>query len=45
MDIGPRAAVIEQVTAFSIIAGHVWKILAAMEWSLQRPAKQGAGAQ
>src|ERR1035438_10111296 len=37
----PRvAAVIEQVTGVLYHPGHVWKILAAMEWSLQRPAKQ-----
>ena len=37
----PRvAAVIEQSTGIHYHPGHVWKILAAMEWSLQRPAKQ-----
>jgi transposase len=37
----PRvAAVIERVTGIHYHPGHVWKILAAMEWSLQRPARQ-----
>ena len=37
----PRvAAVIEQATGVHYHPGHVWKLLAAMEWSLQRPAKQ-----
>ena len=37
----PRvAAVIEQATGVHYHPGHVWKILAAMEWSLQRPAKR-----
>jgi transposase len=35
----PRmAAVIEQVTGVHYHPGHVWKILGAMEWSLQRLA-------
>ena len=37
----PRvAAVIERVAGVHYHPGHVWKILAALEWSLQRPAKQ-----
>lgn len=37
----PRvAAVIERVTGVGYHPGHVWKILGAMKWSLQRPAKQ-----
>ena len=37
----PRvAAVIERITGVHYHPGHVWKILAALEWSLQRPAKQ-----
>jgi transposase len=37
----PRvAAVIERVTGVHYHPGHVWKILAALEWSLQRPARQ-----
>jgi transposase len=37
----PRSAmVIERITGVHYHPGHVWKILAAMEWSLQRPAKQ-----
>jgi len=37
----PRvAAVIEQTTGIHYHPGHVWKILAALEWSLQRPAKR-----
>lgn len=37
----PRiAAVIERITGVHYHPGHVWKILAAMEWSLQRLAKQ-----
>ena len=37
----PRvAAVIERVTGVRYHPGHVWKILAALEWSLQRPARQ-----
>ncbi|HEY1257143.1 MAG TPA: winged helix-turn-helix domain-containing protein [Terracidiphilus sp.] len=34
------AAVIERSTGVHYHPGHVWKILAAMEWSLQRPAKR-----
>jgi transposase len=34
------AAVIERTTGVHYHPGHVWKILAAMEWSLQRPAKR-----
>lgn len=37
----PRVAlVIERVTGVRYHPGHVWKILGAMEWTLQRPAKQ-----
>jgi len=37
----PRvAAVIERTTGVDYHPGHVWKILAALEWSLQRPAKR-----
>lgn len=37
----PRvAAVIERLTGVHYHPGHVWKILGAMNWSLQRPAKQ-----
>ena len=37
----PRiAAIIERITGVHYHPGHVWKILAAMEWSLQRPARQ-----
>src|SRR5437870_1450481 len=37
----PRvAAVIEQQTGVKYHPGHVWKILGAMDWSLQRPAKR-----
>ena len=37
----PRvAAVIERATGVDYHPGHVWKILATLEWSLQRPAKQ-----
>ena len=37
----PRvAAVIKRVTGVHYPPGHVWKLLAALKWSLQRPAKQ-----
>ena len=37
----PRVAtLIERVTGVRYHPGHVWKILGAMKWSLQRPAKQ-----
>ena len=37
----PRVAtVIERVTGVRYHPGHVWKVLGAMKWSLQRPAKQ-----
>lgn len=37
----PRVAtLIERVTGVHYHRGHVWKILRAMKWSLQRPAKQ-----
>ena len=34
------AVVIERATGVHFHPGHVWKILGAMKWSLQRPAKQ-----
>lgn len=34
------ATVIERVTGVRYHAGHVWKILGQMGWSLQRPAKR-----
>src|ERR1039457_4559097 len=40
VDLAPRGKVIEQVTGVHYHPGHVWKILAAMEWSLQPPAKR-----
>jgi transposase len=37
----PRVAiVIERITGVHYHPGHVWKVLGAMEWTLQRPAKQ-----
>ena len=37
----PRVAiVIERLTGVHYHPGHVWKILRALDWSLQRPAKQ-----
>jgi transposase len=37
----PRvAALIERLTGVKYHPGHVWKLLQAMDWSLQRPAKQ-----
>ena len=37
----PRvAAVIERLTGVQYHPGHVWKILGAMNWTLQRPARQ-----
>ncbi len=37
----PRvAAVMKRLTGVQYHAGHVWKILGAMDWSLQRPAKR-----
>ena len=37
----PRvAAVIEKLTGVEYHPGHVWKILGAMDWTLQRPAKR-----
>ena len=37
----PRVAtLIERVTGVRYHPGHVWKILGAMKWSLQRPTKQ-----
>jgi transposase len=34
------ATVIEQVTGVAHHPGHVWRILKAMRWSLQRPARK-----
>ena len=37
----PRvASVIEQLTGVRYHPGHVWKLLGAMDWTLQRPARQ-----
>jgi transposase len=37
----PRvAAVIERVTGVEYHPGHVWRVLQALGWSLQRPAKR-----
>ena len=37
----PRVArVIEQQTGVSYHPGHVWRVLRAMNWSLQRPARR-----
>lgn len=37
----PRVAmVVERVTGVRYHPGHVWKILGAMDWTLQRPAKR-----
>ncbi len=37
----PRVAtVIQRLTSVHYHPGHVWKILGAMDWTLQRPAKQ-----
>jgi transposase len=37
----PRVAiVIERLTGVHYHPGHVWKVLRALDWSLQRPAKQ-----
>jgi transposase len=37
----PRVArVIEQQTGVSYHPGHVWRILRAMDWTLQRPARR-----
>lgn len=37
----PRvASVIKKVTGVSYHPGHVWKLLGAMDWTLQRPAKR-----
>src|SRR4030042_2572423 len=37
----PRVAgVIERLTGIHYHPGHVWKILGAMDWTLQRPARQ-----
>jgi len=33
-------AVMERVTGVRYHPGHVWKVLGAMEWTLQRPGKQ-----
>ena len=38
----PRvAALIERLTGVRYHPGHVWKILGVMDWTLQRPARQG----
>jgi transposase len=34
------ATVIEQVTGVAHHPGHIWRILKAMRWSLQRPARK-----
>src|SRR2546429_6260459 len=34
------ATVIERLTGVHYHPGHVWKILGAIDWSLQRPTKQ-----
>jgi transposase len=37
----PRVAkVVERLTGVRYHSGHVWKVLGAMDWSLQRPAKR-----
>jgi transposase len=37
----PRVAkIVERLTGVHYHPGHIWKILGAMDWSLQRPAKQ-----
>ena len=37
----PRVAtVIERVTAVQFHPGHVWKVLGAMDWTVQKPARQ-----
>jgi hypothetical protein len=37
----PRVAlVIERITGVHYHPGHVWRVLGAMDWTLQRPAKQ-----
>lgn len=37
----PRVAkVVERLTGVRYHPGHMWKVLGAMDWSLQRPAKQ-----
>jgi transposase len=37
----PRvAAVIERVTGETFHPGHVWKILGALDWSVQKPSRQ-----
>jgi transposase len=37
----PRVAtIVERLTGVRYHPGHVWKVLGAMDWSLQRPAKQ-----
>ena len=38
----PRVAkIVERLTGVRYHPGHVWKVLGAMDWSLQRPAKRG----
>jgi transposase len=37
----PRVAkIIDQLTGVRYHPGHIWKVLGAMDWSLQRPAKR-----
>jgi transposase len=37
----PRVAkIIERLTGVRYHPGHIWKVLGAMDWSLQRPAKR-----
>jgi transposase len=38
--LGRIAEVIERVTGVAHHPGHVWRILKAMRWSLQRPARK-----
>src|SRR5215217_7420277 len=38
--LGRIAEVIEQVTGVAHHPGHVWRVLKAMRWSLQRPARK-----
>jgi transposase len=40
--LGRIAEVIERVTGVAHHPGHVWRILKAMGWSLQRPARKAA---
>jgi len=39
----PRVAkIIDQLTGVRYHPGHIWKVLGAMDWSLQRPAKRAS---